>query len=99
MAPSAYHPGEHLDRLLDALSDMGAPRTLPPRAKPIQWGRVAGAQKVWLRMLLPGPHIGTFTVAEHHADTLDQAARMMLDLELTAGDGERDAASESLEKA
>ena len=64
--------------LVERLYDMGAP---PPR-----WGRVGGEQRVWMNATLPS---GT---VEHQGDTLDHAARAIIDLDLTASDRDRVAA-------
>lgn len=77
-----YGAGPSFDMLLDRLHAMGAPA---PR-----FGRVGGEHAVWLNATLPS---GT---VERKAATLDQAARAILDLDLTAADKDRDAAQKSL---
>lgn len=91
MAPSAFHPGDHLDELLDRLNFMGSPAP--------QWGRQPGHHDVWLRAMLPGSFIGTQRPAETHGPDLDQAAKAMIVLELTAGDNEQAAAIARLAEA
>lgn len=69
--------------LVERLYDMGAP---PPR-----WGRVGGEQRVWMNATLPGPR-----TVEHQGDTLDHAARAIIDTELTASDKDQAAAAAGL---
>jgi hypothetical protein len=90
MAPSAFHPGEHLDALLDTLLRMGCPAP--------QWGRVHGEHAVWISVDLPGTHIGTTRYAEHLAPNLDEAAKAVIVCELTPDDGDQDDAAEWIKK-
>lgn len=78
-----YQAGQVFDQLLDRLQDMGAP---PPR-----YGRLAGKHEVWVNVTLPGKR-----TVERRADTLDQAARAILDLDLTASDQDREQAQDLL---
>lgn len=60
--------GAAFDTLQDTAWDMGAP---------LQWGRLPGTHKHWVRILTPeGP-------IERHGDTRDHAAQAILDRNLT----------------